>query len=161
MLRECQRLENEYNEGQPFPLGTSTPWATRRPIAATTEAIDQTEGEEVMMMTEVTCERMDAQTRLDEASAHVQDGTAAFLAHDDDDGLIAAHACMDVTTVLEDAGATWPAADDIEWTAGTEQLNKAAAALDAIKPGRPARPARGGLGTAASRADADELLTGK
>ncbi|MDN5795470.1 MAG: hypothetical protein L0H79_06920 [Intrasporangium sp.] len=22
MLRECQRLENEYNDGQPFPLGT-------------------------------------------------------------------------------------------------------------------------------------------
>ncbi|MEP7161609.1 MAG: hypothetical protein ABI746_10970 [Dermatophilaceae bacterium] len=86
-------------------------------------------------MTEVTCVRMDAQTRLDEAYAHVKYATAAFLAHDDDNGLIAARACMDVETLLEDAGATWPAADDIEGTAdGTEQLNKAAAALDAINP---------------------------
>ncbi len=86
-------------------------------------------------MTEVTCVRMDAQTRLDEAYAHVKYATAAFLAHDDEHGLVAAHSCMDVETLLEDAGARWPAADDIEGTAdGTEQLNKAAAALDAINP---------------------------
>ena len=92
----------------------------------------------MMMMSEVTCVRMDAQAqaRLDEAYAHVKYATTAFLARDGDDALIDAGSCMDVEVLLQDAGASWPAADDVNGTGdGPGELRLASAALDSIAPG--------------------------